>query len=325
MADIRIPRPLPEHRLPPLNGWEPTGPFAVAVSAGADSTALLWACALRWPQWTRAIHVNHGLQQAASDFEWHARHLCSRLGIPCVVEHAQAHPAKGQSPEEAARIGRYQALAHAAKSQFDVPLKEVLLAQHADDQAESVMLAWSRGTGLAGLAAMPQSIEREGIRFVRPWLDASGAALRVALRQAGVPWVEDPSNGSDAYTRNRIRHEVLPVLEQALPGSKVTLVRTARHAAQSLRLLAELAEMDGLRAGVLPKIADLRLLPAHRLSNLLRHWLAEQGTQAQTAQLEELLRQVSACKTRGHRIHLRVGAGHVIRQGEVLAWLQSKV
>ena len=172
---------------------------------------------------------------------------------------------------------------------------------------------------------MPARLQRHGLTFHRPWLDVPGSSLRAWLQACEVSWIEDPSNQSSAYTRNRIRHQVLPVLESSLPGSRTTLVRTARHAAQSLRLLAELAEMDGLRAGVLPKIADLRLLPAHRLSNLLRHWLAEQGTQAQTAQLEELLRQVSACKTRGHRIHLRVGAGHVIRQGEVLAWLQSKV
>ena len=325
MAATRTPRPQPEHSLPPLSGCEPTGPFAVAFSAGADSTALLWACVQRWPQWTRAIHVNHGLQQAASDFEWHARHLCARWGIRCVVEHAHAHPAPGQSPEDAARIGRYQALAHAAKTRFDAPLKEVWLAQHADDQAESVLLAWSRGAGLAGLAAMPEVIERDGVRFVRPWLGASGAALRSALKQAGVPWVEDPSNESGAYTRNRIRHDVLPVLEQALPGSKATLVRTARHAAQALRLLADLAQMDGLHSGEPPRIAELQMLPPHRQANVLRHWLAGQGTQAQTAQLDELLRQVNACKTRGHRIHLKVGAGHVVRQGEVLAWLQLKV
>jgi tRNA(Ile)-lysidine synthase len=201
----------------------------------------------------------------------------------------------------------------------------VLLAQHADDQAESVLLAWSRGAGLSGLAAMPSQISRQGVRFVRPWLDASAAELRATLRALGTPWIEDPSNQSSAYTRNRIRHQVLPVLESSLPGSRTTLVRTARHASQAMQLLAELADIDALAVGLPPRIADLRLLPEHRQANLLRHWLASLGTQAQASQMAELLRQLRACQTRGHRIELRVGAGQVRRQGEHLAWLQSRV
>jgi tRNA(Ile)-lysidine synthase len=196
----------------------------------------------------------------------------------------------------------------------------VWLAQHAEDQAESVLLAWSRGAGLSGLAAMPVQIERHGVQFVRPWLSASGSDLRAALRRSGTPWVEDPTNASGAYTRNRIRHQVLPVLERALPGSRDTLVRTARHAAQAMQLLADLAEHDAQQVGSPPRIKALQALPPHRQANLLRHWLTGQGTQAQAAQLDELLRQVAACRTRGHRIHLRIGAGHVVRQGDTLAW-----
>lgn len=325
MADSRTPKLPPESAALTVNDWAPQGPFAVALSAGADSVALLWACVSRWPEWTQAIHINHGLQLAATDFEWHVRHLCQRWGVPLAVRDVQARHRAGQSPEEAARSARYRALAESARTDFGTPLTAVLLAQHADDQAESVMLAWSRGAGLAGLAAMPLRIERHGVWFVRPWLDVPASSLRLALRQAGIPWVEDPSNGSDAYTRNRIRHQVLPVLEQALPGSRGTLVRTARHAAQALRLLADLAELDAGQIGSPPRIQALRALPSHRQANVLRHWLAGLGTQAQAAQLSELLRQVEACRTRGHHIQLRVGHGHVVRQGEVLAWLQSKV
>ncbi len=320
MAATPTPKRRPDPQgWPPLD-WAPDGPFAVALSAGADSTALLWACATRWPQWTRAIHINHGLQAAATEFQWHARHLCQRWAVPLCVQRVQAHNAPGQSPEEAARSARYLALAQAAQHAFDAPLTAVVLAQHAHDQAESVLLAWSRGAGLAGMAGMPASIERHGVRFVRPWLAQSGLALRQALREAGIPWVEDPTNASDAYTRNRIRHRVLPVLEQALPGSRDTLVRTARHAAQAMQLLAELAQIDAEQVGLPPRIDALRRLSSQRQANVLRHWLALQGTQAQAAQLDELLRQVQACRTRGHRIRLRVGAGHVTRQGDCLAW-----
>lgn len=307
------------HRWPELD-WAPDGPFAVALSAGADSTALLVACASRWPQWTHAIHIHHGLQTAASDFEWHAQHLCQRWAVPLHIERVRARHATGQSPEDAARRARYLGLAQAALGAFDVPMKAVVLAQHAHDQAESVLLAWSRGSGLAGLAAMASSMERHGVRFVRPWLTQSGVVLRQMLRDAGIAWVEDPSNSSEAYTRNRIRHQVLPVLEQALPGSRDTLVRTARHAAQAMQLLTELAQADAEQVGLPPRIEDLRRLSPHRQANVLRHWLALQGTQAQAAQLEALLRQVAACRTRGHHIRLRVGTGHVTRQGGCLAW-----
>ena len=325
MAVTRTPKPQPEFQGPLLTRWAPQGPFAVAFSAGADSTALLWACAQRWPQWTHAIHVNHGLQVAARDFEWHARHLCRRWHIPLAVVTPDAHPASGQSPEEAARRARYQALAHAAQTAFDLPLATVLLAQHADDQAETVLLAWSRGSGLAGLAAMPEVAQRHGISWVRPWLEQSASSLRQALRRAGIAWVEDPSNGSPAYTRNRIRQQVLPMLEQALPGSRATLVRTADHAAQALRLLADLAEIDAARVGDPPRIADLRQLSPRRQANVLRHWLAGLGTQAQASQMSELLRQIDACTTRGHQISLRVGHGRIRREGPHLAWLQSRV
>ena len=315
--------PKPQPQPWPKLDWTPDGPFAVAFSAGADSTALLHACARLWPQWIHAIHINHGLQNAAADFQWQARHTCQRLDIPLVIDPVSAHPKRGQSPEQAARQARYQALAEVAQSQFKTTT--VLLAHHTDDQAESVLLAWSRGTGLNGLAAMPRSILRHGVQFVRPWLHTTAQQIRLILRDTGTPWVEDPSNQSLAYTRNRIRHQILPALEQALPGSRTTLIRTAEHAAQSLQLLADLAAIDRQTVGPVPQLRALRLLPPHRQANLLRHWLSEQGTQAQTSQLTELLRQIEACQTRGHRIELRVGAGQVRRQGAGLHWLQSKV
>lgn len=324
MVATRTPRP-PEATPWPSLAAVPSGPLAVAFSGGADSTALLLACLNLGADRVHAIHINHGLQSAAADFEWHVRHLCRNWGVPLAVRRVQAGPVPGQSPQQAARAARYPALAHAALNDLGRPVRTVLLAQHADDQAESVLLAWSRGAGLAGLAAMPESMQRHGVAFVRPWLQASGKSLRANLRRLGTPWVEDPSNLSSAYTRNRIRHQVLPVLEDALPGSRATLVRTASHAAQALQLLAELAQLDTGQVGNPPRIADLQRLPGHRQANVLRHWLAAQDTQAQSGQLAELMRQISACQTQGHRIELRVGSGQVRRAGAVLAWIQSKV
>ncbi|MBX9871612.1 MAG: tRNA lysidine(34) synthetase TilS [Burkholderiaceae bacterium] len=303
-----------------LDSFQPGLPLAVAYSGGADSTALLWACAERWPGQIRAIHIHHGLQAAADDFEQHCRETCTRLGVPLQVLRIDARHAPGRSPEDAARSARYAALCQVAEAAHP-PIRHIALAQHADDQVETLLLALSRGAGLPGLSAMPAQWERDGITYYRPLLDVNGTALRDDLRARGIAWVEDPTNADEQYTRNRIRARLLPALETVFPQFRDTFARSAAHAAQAQRLLDELAAQDLAQVGQPPQIARLRELGRDRQANLLRHWLRSvHDTAASTAQLEELLDQIAACSTRGHRIQLKVGAGHVERQGAVLAW-----
>lgn len=303
-----------------LQAFQPGLPLAVAYSGGADSTALLLACAEKWPGQVSAIHIHHGLQAAADDFERHCRAFCERLGVPLQVLHVDARHAPGQSPEEAARSARYVALQQCAQAARP-PIRDIALAQHADDQVETLLLALSRGAGLPGLSAMPAQWEREGIRYHRPLLAVSGAQLRAWLRERGVAWIEDPTNLHEQYTRNRIRARLLPVLQEVFPQFRDTFTRSAAHAAQAQRLLDELAAEDLQRVGVPPQIAALRTLSRDRQANVLRHWLrVAHAAVPHAAQLEELLDQLAACKTRAHGIRLKVGAGFVERQGPVLAW-----
>lgn len=303
-----------------LQDFQPGLPLAVAYSGGADSTALLLACAEKWPGQVYAIHIHHGLQAAADSFEQHCREFCARLGVPLQVLRVDARHASGQSPEEAARSARYAALREAAESS-EPAIRDIALAQHADDQVETLLLALSRGAGLPGLSAMPAQWEREGIRYYRPLLEVSGAALREELRARGVAWVEDPTNADEQYTRNRIRARLLPALEAAFPQFRDTFARSAAHAAQAQRLLDALAAQDLAQVGQPPQIARLRELTRERQANALRRWLRDaHGASASAAQLEELLDQIAACSTRGHGIRLKVGTGHVERQGAVLAW-----
>lgn len=303
-----------------LQDFQPGLPLAVAYSGGADSTALLLACAERWPGQVSAIHIHHGLQAAADGFESHCREVCARLGVPLQVSRVDARPASGQSPEDAARNARYAALLQCAEA-AQPPIRHIALAQHADDQVETLLLALSRGAGLPGLSAMPAQWERDGICYYRPLLDVSGAELRQGLRERGARWIEDPSNAVEQYTRNRIRARLLPALEAAFPQFRDTYTRSAAHAAQAQRLLDDVAVEDLARVGVPPQIARLQELSRARQANVLRHWLRSTHAMAPSAaQLEELLDQLAACTTRGHRIHLKVGAGHVERQGQVLTW-----
>jgi tRNA(Ile)-lysidine synthase len=301
-----------------LVAFAPELPVAVALSGGADSSALLLAVAARWPQQVSAIHVHHGLQAAADSFESHCRGLCKRLDVRLAVHRVDARHARGESPEEAARVARYMALAEAAQA---LGSRSVLLAQHADDQVESLLLALGRGAGLPGLSAMAASFERHGVRFERPLLGVSAVAIRQWLATRGESFVEDPMNTDPAFTRSRIRHEVLPGLAKAFPAFRDTFARSARHAGQAQALLDEIAAQDLSAAGNPPVLAVLREHTRARQANLLRHWLkAVHGQQASASQLDELLDQVAACTTRGHDIRIKVGAGFVQRQGERLAF-----
>ena len=303
-----------------IAAFAPRLPLAVAYSGGADSTALLRACAARWPGQVHAVHVHHGLQTAADAFESHCRKVCIALGVPLAVAHVQARHASGQSPEDAARRARYGAIADVARRDWaQAGPHDVALAQHADDQVETVLLALSRGAGLPGLAAMPAQWQRDGLAYHRPLLGVPGAALRGWLVEQGASWIEDPTNTDAAFTRNRIRAQLLPALEQAFPAFRDTFARSARHAAQGQELLRELAEMDLQAIGVPPLIAALRALSRARRANVLRQWLrTTHGTAASSAQMNELLDQLQACRTRGHDIQLKVGTRCVRRQGDVL-------
>ena len=215
-------------------------------------------------------------------------------------------------------MARYQALARAAR---EAGLQAVLLGQHADDQVETLLLALSRGAGLPGLAAMPPVFQREGMVFVRPLLALPARAIRDWVAGQDLLVVEDPTNADIAFTRNRIRHLLLPALEEAFPQYRETFARSSRHAAQAQELLEGVAVEDLARMGGTPAITALQALPRARQANVLRHWLrSAHAASASAAQLEELLDQVGDCRTRGHQIRIKVGNGFVERNGERLGY-----
>lgn len=318
-----------------MRAFHPALPLGVALSGGADSCALLVLCARQWPGQVHGLHINHGLQQAAADFQKHCVALCESLQVPLRVASVQATHQSGQSPEDAARVARYQGLLELARGQGASRdawsrLPSVAVAQHADDQVETLLLALSRGAGMAGLAAMPGTWQREAIQFHRPLLQVAGGDIRNWLAKEGIGFVNDPSNQDARFTRNRIRMEVLPALQAVFPQFRDTFARSASHAAQAQQLLDELALQDlaaVLRArDGLPSIQGLQALSPARQGNALRYWLKSGfGAIPSTNQLRELQSQLSACRTRGHRIHIKVGSGFVERRGAVLAWYNPVV
>lgn len=335
-------------------------PYIVAFSGGADSTALLLMALEAAPGRVQAVHVHHGLQAAADDFAAHAQVFCAERGVPLTVLKVNAQAAAGQSPEDAARKARYHAisehvlrekkhLAHVkpAQSAHDLIADEalhilptVLLAQHADDQVETLLLALSRGAGVDGLAGMAARFERHGVPWARPflsdemfmgseeirqWLQSKGLQARQpGSANIGQGWVEDPTNQSLQFTRNRIRAKLLPALAEVFPHYRTTFARSARHMAQALELLAQSAMDLEATVGLPPQIKALQQLSLASQANYLRHWLKTQHQVAGSeAQMQELLSQIKACITRGHSIRIKLGAGMVLREGEVLRYEPS--
>lgn len=321
MVDSPTPKPNHADLAPPsLAHFSPSLPFAVALSGGADSCALLLACVRRWPMQVRAVHVHHGLQAAADDFAAHCQILCDLWSVPLVITRVQAHAASGESPEDAARLARYQAYAQVLQTHWGGAIQDIALAQHADDQVETVLLALTRGAGLPGLSAMPALAERGGLRIHRPWLDVPSQQLRDWLVQEGVTWIEDPTNQDQRYTRNRIRHQLLPALDKAFPSFRQTFGRSARHAAQAQLVLDDMALIDLQLIGVPPRLLALQKLSAPRQANVLRAWLQQRQVACSTAQLDQLLHQIDACRTRGHQIDIKVGEGFVRRVEDHIDW-----
>jgi tRNA(Ile)-lysidine synthase len=302
--------------------FEPRLPLAVAFSGGADSSALLLACVRKWPGQVRALHVHHGLQAAGDDFEAHCRGICERWEVPLTVRRVDAAHERGDSPEDAARRARRKALVAMAQECENV--SDLALAHHADDQVETLLLALSRGAGLGGLSAMAAMSRWGHLTVHRPLLSLPGPHLRQWLRAQGETWIEDPSNQDERYTRNRIRNQLLPALQNAFPQFRATFARSARHAAQAQSLLIDLANQDMAAIGAPPRIDALQQLSRERQANVLRHWLqSRHQCLPSTAQLEELLDQLDACRTRGHRLHLKIGRGFVRREGDVFDWYNT--
>ena len=202
----------------------------VAVSGGGDSVGLLalLLSARPRPDLTLGVaHIHHNLRGHEADRDEAAvKKLAKSLGLPFVRARLRGKPAKGQSVEEWARTGRYEALEG---------LREkggwgfVVTAHSLDDQAETVLMRIARGTGLQGLAG----IHPVSGRVVRPVLGFTGAQLRQAAELCGLAYLEDSSNADQRFLRNRVRKQVLPALESALPGFSRRLTALARLAGEA--------------------------------------------------------------------------------------------
>jgi tRNA(Ile)-lysidine synthase len=265
----------------------------VAFSGGVDSTALLHACAqVVSPERVQACHVHHGLQPAADAFARHCADTASQLGVRFALRHLTGKPARGESIEAWAREHRYEALSTFAR---ELNAAAVLTAHHVDDQAETLLIAMARGSGLDGLSGIHADSDRGGIRVLRPLLGLSRQQLADHCARHALQAVYDPMNDDLALLRSALRAKVMPVLYEVVPGFAAHAARSAGLIAEAAQLAYEVAQADLAQAqekrGVLHAAAIAHLSRA-RQANALRQWLRESGAPMPSqARLRALLTQ----------------------------------
>lgn len=257
----------------------------LACSGGRDSLALAALCLQLYrqgklPFLPQLLHVDHGLQADSSYWAMHVAKWAHGQQMPCQILHAQV---KGHD-EQAARQARYQVmLSHI--NQDDV----LLLAHHADDQAETVLMRLIQGAGINGLSGMqPWRLQSQGARrniLWRPWLSIRRSSISTYAQRLQLPYINDPTNDSGDNVRSGMRREIMPALAAYNPNVIDNIARSAQLLADAQATVSAQAAQDLQQAAIttlqLPpaqrvlSIPDLHLLPLYRQRQLLHYWLGQ--------------------------------------------------
>lgn len=279
--------------------------IAVAFSGGLDSSVLLKLTV----QFARerglpvfAFHIHHGLSANSDHWLSHCQTCSTRAGARFYSVKIDVSDSNKGGLEAKARAKRYFALGQLCLEN-QVPL--LLAAHHQDDQAETVLLQLLRGSGVAGLSGMdlfnfaPTLLGNSATLLARPLLTQSKHLLKKYAETFDVPYVNDESNLDSRFTRNALRHQVMPEISKISPAYAELFARSAQHAQSAQRLIVELAAIDlkNVLSGHSLDIALMRDLSNERIENLLRFWLASFGVRMpSTARLAEMRNQLFAAR-----------------------------
>lgn len=303
----------------------------LGLSGGLDSMVLLDALVeLRAHHALpplKALHIHHGLHADADLWAQHCVRQCRMRGVELIVERVRLAP--GASIESQAREARYRVFAD-----YLQPADCLLLAHHRDDQLETLLFRLLRGTGLRGLAGMPQTRLLGQGQLFRPLLRWDRAALRAWAASRPLSWIEDPANQDPRFARTQLRHALVPYLQQGWPSAPDNLLQLAEHAAEANTILDECAEQDLAlaRSGVSdPWLSGWPSLSAEvvqglsraRQGNLLRYWCQLNRCPAPPRRpLQSFLQQLA--ESRDGQPLLRIGEYRLCRSSGRL-WLLPEV
>lgn len=273
----------------------PRETVVVGYSGGLDSTVLLHAAsrlASKSDLQLSALHVHHGLSRNADAWATSCARVSESYGVPLTILRVNVPTRTGEGLEAAARRERHRALSKYGADR-------ILLAHHADDQAETVLHNLLRGAGVRGAAAMPEALGR----VLRPLIALTRDTLANYSRLHKLVWIEDESNVDLRFTRNFLRHEILPAIESRFPRASENLAAAAGRFAEADSLLDELAMVDlqGAPAAFPLPLKLFRDMPDARARNLLRVLLARQHVQPpESRRLREFVRQMQTAGNDRH-------------------------
>jgi tRNA(Ile)-lysidine synthase len=247
----------------------------VGFSGGLDSCVLLHKLSQDVEIHSKliAVHINHGLSMHADEWTAFTEQTAKFFNIP--FKKFLIHLEKKNNLEESARDARYHIFSSLLENEQEV----LVLAHHQNDQAETVLMHLFRGTGIDGLAGIPEFRSLGKGKLYRPLLHFSRQSLEQYAKENHLVWVEDESNESIHFDRNFLRHEIIPLLQKRWPGLIQNLDRTAQHCASAKQFIQNEMHME------LPSMVDekqrlsikkLLSYPRHAQCLLLREWLAQQ-------------------------------------------------
>jgi tRNA(Ile)-lysidine synthase len=246
--------------------------------------------------------VHHGLSPNADAWLQHCEQQATALGVPFKAVRVQLADLAEDGVEQAARVARYAALGELCRTHG---VRLLLTAHHQDDQAETVLLQLFRGAGLRGLGGMLDLHDAHGLTggdvlVGRPLLECSRKALEHVATAFEIANVQDESNADTRYRRNAIRQQIMPVIEHTYPGMAATIARSSQHWQSAQQLLDELALIDltACAEGEALRVDAMATLSTHRIDNLLRFWLQQQGAPyaPSSAQLTQLRTQMLSAR-----------------------------
>ncbi len=308
----------------------------VAYSGGRDSSALLEVAAQAFKRANQteiasitAVHIHHGLSENADSWAEHCEKRAQSLGVGFRLEKVFVPRASAFGIEASAREARYRALYAVAE---EIGADAIFTAHHMDDQLETFLIQWMRGTGLEGLAGIPttRSVKKSTkntVTLCRPWIDVTREEIDRYVKEHELPFVEDESNADSHYVRNLIRNEVFPILDSARAGWKTSAFRTISNIAAASRVIKDLAR-DDVRdtkeaSGKALSVEKLRRLSPERQALTLRLWLNEAGIRSPNkAKLEETLTQIRETST-DTKLAIRFGGKEMRRWGNRLVLIES--
>jgi tRNA(Ile)-lysidine synthase len=297
-----------------LNQHKQFSHIYVGYSGGIDSHVLLDLCA-SIPSLSgkiTAVHVHHGLQEEADSWVEHCKKTAENLNVDFIMLPVYADANPGESPEEAARNARYAAF----KTLVNVD-EALMLAQHREDQLETVLLQLFRGAGLRGLSGIPEtSFFGQGL-MLRPLLNITKLEINEYAKTHELQWIEDPSNQQNDYDRNFLRNVIVPLIKQRWESCDKTVSRSAKHCAEAQVIVSAVA--DELfypvfsRANKTLCVTQLQAHKSPRQQLIIRHWFQNLNLRMPAQAFVERI-QTEVIAAREDSDPILVGQGFLIRR-----------